>query len=511
MLVFQTEIESIDAEVAQLQERIAEKLRRQEQLKTCQEEAKGALEVLQNIAKQANDSAVLSDLRTAVVSLFDNIKNGKEELLVSTLPTTPTELEVKAELEETEVPIEATTSSEAPNVLDLPATPDLTPEMPKLERVKVNELVSYEALDGEIDCTYVHFNRKDKATNWGKWLTSPKVALTSKFEVQPAVASTFKYELKVWGLNLNQVNRLAEQDFLDGPPKSEGGQGGMTRTILFEPVSLNEADASQAKPIVSDTTAVPKEATSELENLEPGDLIGSLLVPNWSYKVVELKPNHKLQCERILSLGQSFSVELDVSGVYLIEKASQSQKAEQGTESETVVNTPEERTLAPNKKQEYHLEPSLESLVPLSAAPSSSITAEDLAEWLRKAGSWEEIEAVVAANEQHKRAAWKLLSQEEQNQVLLLKLQAKQRETQSEICDPSSATTTSESRAGVTVDNFSYGDTIEVTSARNGEDRVGDVGIVRVVNEHGVTVESNGILTYWYPEDLKLLVRSDES
>ena len=136
MLVFQTEIESIDAEVAQLQERIAEKLRRQEQLKACQEEAKGALEVLQNIAKQVNDSAVLSDLRRAVVSLFDNIKNGKEELLASTLPITPTELEVraepeevevptelevKAEPEEAEVPTEATTSSEAPDVLDLPA------------------------------------------------------------------------------------------------------------------------------------------------------------------------------------------------------------------------------------------------------------------------------------------------------------------------------------------------------------------------------------------------------
>jgi hypothetical protein len=518
MLLFQTEIESIDVEVTQLQERIAEKLRRQEQLKACQEETKGALEVLQNVAKQVNDLAVLSDLRAAVVSLFDSIKNGKEELPASTLSTTSTELEVKTEPEETEVPtkVEATTSSETPDVLNLSATPDSKPEMPNLERVKVNEFVSYETGGGEIECTYVHFNRKDKATSWGKWITSPKVALASKFEVQPALASIFKYELKVWGLNLNQVNRLTEQDFLDGPPKSEGAQGGMTRTALFEPVSLNEADASQTKPIAPDTVAVPKEATPELENLEPGDVIGSLLVPNWTYKVVELKPNHKLQCERILSLGQSFSVELDVSGVYLIEKASQSQKAEQGTaesgtELETVVNTPEESSLAPDEKQEYHLEPSLNSLVSLSATPSSSITAENLAEWLRKARSWEEIEAVVAANEQHKRAAWKLLSQEEQNQVLVLKLQAKQGETQSEICIPSSVTTTPESSAEVTVENFSYGDTIEVISARNGEERVGDVGIVRVVNEHGVTVESNGVLTYWYPEELKLLARSDES
>lgn len=95
--------------------------------------------------------------------------------------------------------------------------------------------------------------------------------------------------------------------------------------------------------------------------------------------------------------------------------------------------------------------------------------------------------------------------------MLVLKLQAKQGETQSKICIPSSVTTTPESSAEVTVEDFSYGDTIEVISARNGEERVGDVGIVRVVNEHGVTVESNGVLTYWYPEELKLLARSDES
>jgi hypothetical protein len=75
-----------------------------------------------------------------------------------------------------------------------------------------------------------------------------------------------------------------------------------------------------------------------------------------------------------------------------------------------------------------------EPLTPFSAAPSSSITAEYLAERLRESKSWEEIEAVATANEQHKRAAWRLLSPEEQNQVLVLKLQAKQEETQSEIC-----------------------------------------------------------------------------
>jgi hypothetical protein len=272
----------------------------------------------------------------------------------------------------------------------------------------------------------------------------------------------------------------------------------------------DKADANEAKPIVPDTIATPKDATSELENLSAGDIIGSLLVPDWSYKVVEVQPNNKLQCERRLSSGQSFNVELDVSAVYLIEKASQSQKAKQrieesGTEPEKVVKTPEENTPTSDKK------PSPEPLLPSSAAPPSSITPEDLAELIREAWSWEEIEAVVAGNEQHKKAAWELLSKKEQNHVLILKLQAKQGETQSEPSVPSSTTTTPKSGAEVPVDDFSYGDTIEVISVRNGEERVGDVGIVRVVHEHGVTVESNGVLTYWYPEELKMLVRSDES
>jgi hypothetical protein len=82
-----------------------------------------------------------------------------------------------------ELEVEATTTPEAPEVennsnpkpqepapevSDLPCTPDSTPEMPKSERVKMNEFVSYEGFNGEIECTYVHFNRKDKAISWGK-------------------------------------------------------------------------------------------------------------------------------------------------------------------------------------------------------------------------------------------------------------------------------------------------------------------------------------------------------
>jgi hypothetical protein len=49
---------------------------------------------------------------------------------------------------------------------------------------------------------------------------------------------------------------------------------------------------------------------------------------------------------------------------------------------------------------------------------------------------------------------------------------------------------------------------VEVTSTRHGKDRLGEIGIVKVVNDQGLTVEGNGNLTDWYPEELKLIGRS---
>ena len=61
------------------------------------------------------------------------------------------------------------------------------------------------------------------------------------------------------------------------------------------------------------------------------------------------------------------------------------------------------------------------------------MTPESLAKLIREAWSWSEIESAVAGNEQHKKAAWTLLSPEEQNHVLVLKVQAEQGDTSSGI------------------------------------------------------------------------------
>ncbi len=295
MLLFQTEIENLNAEIAQLQQLIAEKLQTREQLNTYQKEANTALEVLQNVVNKINHPAALSDLRVAVLGLFENSFS-------------------------TPVPLgEAKPDEELTGIITVESPP------------------------------------------------SP--------------------------------NNLSNLD--------------------------DKTETKEAKPIVPAPTEAPQEATAERANLAPGDIIGSRIVPDWRYTIIEVKPNHKLQSQRQLSSGENFNVELDISDVYLI------QKAEQGTpEPETEANTP---TSAETQ------EPLLEADIieqeegEQGNIQTSSMTPESLAKLIREAWSWLEIEAAVADKEQHKKAAWALLSPEEQNHVLALKLQAEQGDTPSGI------------------------------------------------------------------------------
>ncbi|HAX89765.1 MAG TPA: hypothetical protein DCY91_26775 [Cyanobacteria bacterium UBA11370] len=302
MLLFQTEIENLNAEIAQLQQLIAEKLQTREQLNTYQKEANTALEVLQNVVNKINHPAALSDLRAAVLGLFDSSVS-------------------------TPVPLgEAKPDEELTGIITVESPP------------------------------------------------SPN--------------------------NLSNLNVA--------PPNVD-----------------DKTETKEAKPRVPVSTEAPQETTSERANLAPGDIIGSRIVPDWHYTIIEVKPNHKLQGQRQLSSGENFNVELDISDVYLI------QKAEQGTpEPETEANTP---TSA--KTQEPLLEADIieQEEGEQGNIKTSSMTPESLAKLIREAWSWSEIEAAVVDNEQHKKAAWALLSPGEQNHVLVLKLQAEQGDTPSGI------------------------------------------------------------------------------
>jgi hypothetical protein len=449
MLLSQT-IDTIDHEINQLIAQIEAKKQHMSQLIELDSLTDNVLEQLGNIVSKIQHHApeATTSLRETVLSLFNDEGGDSDNGNQPTPPAPDTNPVLEIETQETEQQNHQSDEQPADSYTELVQHPD-------------NLALAYQnSFDGESVCVYIGCNNQSRLKSWSEWIYRQDWGLTRQetYTINPAIHLNFKHELKLPPLPSIVLHTLVANNYSQPPilppeklsliPDTEPRfklDSHLTCSSApaeaFQVRSETSANANQAKPIIPDATAVPKEAISELENLEAGDVIGSLLVPNWTYKVIELKANHKVQCERILSSGQSFRVELDVSAVYLIEKASQSQKAEQGTaesgtERETVVNTPEESTLVPNEKQEHHLEPSPDSLVPLSAAPSSSITAEDLAERLRESKSWKEVEAVATANEQHKRAAWRLLSPEEQNQVLVLKLQAKQEENQSEICAP---------------------------------------------------------------------------
>jgi hypothetical protein len=438
MLLSQT-IDTIDHEINQLMAQIEAKKQHMSQLIELDTLTDNVLEQLGNIVSKIQHHApeATTSLRETVLSLFNDEGGDSDNGNQPTSPTPDTNPALEIETQETEQPNHQSDEQSVDSYSELVQHPDNL------------ALVYQNSSDGESVCVYIGCNNQSRLKSWSEWIYRQDWGLTRQElnAIRPATHLKFKYELKLsalpsWSLGIlarhnysKQPTRLPEKlpliQKMEPPFKLDSHLTcSSAPDEAFQVRSEISAEVSQTKPIIPDAIAVPKEATSELENLEPGDVIGSLLVPNWTYKVIELKANHKVQCERVLSSGQSFRVELDVSSIYLIEKASQSQKVEQGTEPEIVEKTPEESTLMSDEKSLP------EPLTPLSAAPSSSITAEDLAERLRESKSWEEIEAVVAANEQHKRDAWRLLSPEEQNHVLVLKLQTKQEETQSEICVP---------------------------------------------------------------------------
>ncbi len=374
-MLFQADIETINAEIAQLQELIAAKQKRMNELQSLQNIADEAVKRLSEVVGQISNPDALETLQTAVVGLFDGIAHTNHPASTPTAvaPVVATTTEAITALVEI-IPTDATFvaangSKSTPSTTGLASvapTASLPVTIkPESELIQVTNTVSLiQETDGTIGCTYVGFNNKSKAQSWGEWLTS-KVAssescaagIALKFEVVPATKLPFKYELLVWGLNLNQVTKLSEQDFSKTPKAGFGAsgsenQGDMPEVHLESAVTERESNQNTSEEASSTTTgkslngkvtgnvknstvlsadtsepeatqaaAAPTKVAPKLEDLEPNDIVGSLLVPDWTYKVLEVKPNGQLNGERLLSSGQSFQVGLDISSVYLIEKA----------------------------------------------------------------------------------------------------------------------------------------------------------------------------------------------
>jgi hypothetical protein len=144
------------------------------------------------------------------------------------------------------------------------------------EFVEVSDRVGYLKVQhsGEIKATYAGFTKKQRAESWGKWL-AVRHEVASEFEVRLAKHLPFKWELKLWGLNINQINRLAKEDLTSSPH---------TEVDSAKPPSYKKPQS--AKPV-------------NPNDIAPGDIVTPLLTPGDSYEVIQIMPNGILDCKSL--------------------------------------------------------------------------------------------------------------------------------------------------------------------------------------------------------------------
>jgi len=167
-----------------------------------------------------------------------------------------------------------------------------------VELVNVSDGVAYQRrFDGEIICAYAGFSNKAKARLWGEWLAS-KHTIASGFEVRESIRLSTKHELKLWGINLEQIQRLAECDLTKSPPSNFGDA----------PLRNHYTPAPSATP-----------PAAEVEDLEPGSVVRSIACPEWMYRVIEVRDNGVLDCER-LGVREPYRLGIKVNQVSLVSK-----------------------------------------------------------------------------------------------------------------------------------------------------------------------------------------------
>jgi hypothetical protein len=221
-------------------------------------------------------------------------------------------LEAEPAFQGTETP-EASTDTETESSADTPEDENLEgesssePEKPAFtEFVEVSDRVGYLKIQhsGEIKAAYAGFTQKQRAESWGKWL-AVRHEVASGFEVRAAKHLPFKWELKLWGLNINQINRLASENLAASPHT----QVDTERSRSAKPPTYQKPNPQ--KPV--DPTQI-----------NPGDVVTPIGKSTDTYEVVQIMPNGILDCK---SLQTGVSLGLRPSAVTLVSKSEQEAKA----------------------------------------------------------------------------------------------------------------------------------------------------------------------------------------
>jgi len=329
--IFQPEVTALESQIAQLQAQIVATQERIASLGEAESTAVGAIQAVQDAVKKIAGLApdALGNLKAAVFALFnscDASRDGGQSIT----PTQEPELDGQSTqlccpLED--APIESL-QGQSVEVACLIGHPDLCegqllsvprgrqtvrsddrglpcatvsaeeeePTEPAyVGLVRVSDNVSYmRRLDGEIICCYLGLNSKQKAKQWSDWLTLTH-SVATKCEARPAKRLTaFKYELKLWGMTIQQIERLASCDASKDPRSTY-------------PDALKKQPESAPKFL-------------QIDNIGVGDTVQSTTVRHWKYKITEINPDGFYVCDLIGS-NPVFTQRLHPGSVELVVKA----------------------------------------------------------------------------------------------------------------------------------------------------------------------------------------------
>jgi len=167
---------------------------------------------------------------------------------------------------------------------------------------------------GQIIATYAGFNNKSRAKSWANYLET----MTSRIELRAAKRlGNWKHELKMSGLSMKQIERLAAENLDKMPPNKEPS---LPPSYKPQPIP---------QPVNPD-------------EVEPGDIVVALLSPSASYKIIQIMPNGILDCENLTS-GDRLG--LRPGAVSLVQKAEKSQDPDAQTTTGNYLGLSKQREL----------------------------------------------------------------------------------------------------------------------------------------------------------------------
>ena len=373
-MILAQQLSTIDSEISRLQSLIETKRQQQEQLAQLDKQTGDALTLikvcLEDLGKAAPDA--IASLKTAVLTLFDRGDDGNDggnqptdippdnNPALSTQHPTPDSDEVEdvnfidedsleystmegqcchieQELEfywerlaqpegqawDFATPIACLLWEDAP-LLGQACTVEVFQAQPEqttyTEFVEVSDAFGGSRSDhrvgyirvnttGEIIATYAGFNNKARAKSWANYLET----MTSRIELRAAKRlGNWKHELKISGLSIKQIERIAAENLDKMPP-----------------------DKEPSLP----PTYKPQPIPQPVNPLEVGkdDIVTALLTPSASYKIIQVMPNGILDCENLTS-GDRLG--LRPGAVSLVQKAEQPEVTQQALDLEPTPDAP---------------------------------------------------------------------------------------------------------------------------------------------------------------------------